>query len=256
MSRKIEDIDAKKIALVDAAANRRKFFLIKRSKAMDKLIKLLKNLLGEEVVTDEAIELLKSHSEETITELEKALEVLGGYDGDFPGEVEDAVKSLTKFASIDFPIAKPDEEKEESIDELIEVVEKAGSKFSKATEAQLMKIKEAIDKLLAEKAEDVKKKVGDEELSPEVTAQLAKLKEFEDKEAEDLKKVAKEKEEAEKAEMADMKKTQDDLKKEIDDLKLKTKKRGVKKGLDEKEEEETDEDLWPSLTLPHVIDKE
>lgn len=223
---------------------------------MDNLIKLLKSVLGDEAVTEEAIESLKSLSKETITELEKALEVLGGYEGDFPGEVEDAVKSLTKFASIDFPIAEPNEEpKEESIDEFIEVVEKAGSKFSKATEAQLMKIKEAIDKLLAEKAEDVKKKVGDKKLSPEVTAQLAKLKEFEDKEAEDLKKVAKEKEEAEKAEIADMKKTQDELKEQIEDLKLKSKKRGVKKGLEEKEEDETDEDLWPSLTLPHIEDE-
>ena len=248
MARKLEDIEAKKIALVDAAANKRKFYLIKRSKAMEKLITLLKDLLGEDTVTNEMTELLKAHSEETIVEITKSLETLSGYDGDFPGEIVDSLTSLAKFATIGYPVAKKEEEAEETIEDLIE---KAGSKFSKATEAQLIKIKEAIDKLLATKEDEVKKLAGDEKLSPEVIAKLAKLKELEEKEAEALRKAADEKEKAKETEIEDMKKKQDKLQEKIDELELKTKKRGVKKGLTDEEElaEETDEDLWPSLNL-------
>jgi len=249
MPRKLEDIETTKIALVDAAANKRKFYLIKRrNKAMEQLIKLLKNLLGEDTITDESIELLKSHSEETITEIEEALTVLEGYVGDLPGDAVNSLKTLTKFASIDFPVAKQNEDEEEEFDTWFE---KAGKRFSKTTLADLKKIKEAIDNILTEKEDEVKKKTGGKEnLSPETIAKLEKLEEMETKEAAELKKEAEEKEKAKETEIEDMKKKQDKLQEKIDELELKTKKRGVKKGLEENEEEEdTDEDFFPSMNL-------
>ena len=220
---------------------------------MEQLIKLLKDLLGEDAITEEKTELLKSHPEETINEITKALETLGGYDGDFPGEIVDSVKTLTKFASIDFPVAKQDEGKEKEEDEDFDAwFEKAGKRFSKTTLADLKKIKEAIDNILTEKEDDVKKNSQDgENLSEETIAKLEKLKEMEEKEAEAVKKAAEEKEKAKEDEIKEMKKSQKELQEKIEELELKTKKRGVKKGLDENtdEDEDTDEDFFPSMNL-------
>lgn len=51
MARKLIDLEVEEVSLVDAAANRTKFAIIKRRVIMDELTALLKALLGEEVTT-------------------------------------------------------------------------------------------------------------------------------------------------------------------------------------------------------------
>ena len=55
MPRKLKEIEADEVSLVDKAANKTKFFILKRSKLMDEFIKILKQWFGEDVLTDEEI---------------------------------------------------------------------------------------------------------------------------------------------------------------------------------------------------------
>jgi hypothetical protein len=235
MARKLKDIDVAEISLVDAAANREKFFIVKRRQAME-FLELLKKFLGDEDVSDEDIEKAKTLSEKAVKAIKGALNILNKYKEDMPSDVLTAIKTLTKYASYGYPAKKAEITDEEFIEE---VVEKAGSKFSKATLEQLKKIKDAIDKLLDSKLNLAQKKFGD--VSDEVRQRLEKLEQMEKEEAEKLKKAAEE---------AEAKKQ-----KEIDDLKARLekieKKKPVRKSIEGQDDKDDDYDddgpKWPSL---------
>ena len=235
MPRKLKEIELEEVSLVDKAANKTKFFITKRSKLMDEFIKILKQWFGEDVLTDEEIAKAKGLPAETVEAAKGALGNLIQYKDDYPDDYLDALNIVIKGAVIEREIAAPAAADDDKLD-----VEKAGAKFSKATMAQLKRMKEIIDKLLAAK-EDFGKGEGDEKLSDETTAKLEELDAYKRKEKEDL----------EKATADEKKKEQERLEKlesEIADLK---KKRGVKKGIEGQEGDEEDDDdtpKWSSLT--------
>jgi len=249
MARKIKDIDVAEISLVDSAANRKKFFITKRRVFMDKLLSVLKKLIGEEDVTDAKIEKLKNLSDEAVTNLTESLEQLAEFKDDYPPPTLAAVQAITKLSTIDAPEAKEAKEVD-FIDEMSDVT-KAGARLNKATITQLKKIKDVIAKILGD-LEGVAK--GDhKDLPDDVVTKLAEL--------EQIKKADAEKKESEKdtAILDELKKVNTRL----ETLEKKPTSKAVKKGLDTDEPIEdneegdkkgkvkkSDQELWPSLVNP------
>lgn len=254
MSRKLKDIEAVEISLVDAAANRKKFFLKKRRQDMDELIKLIKDIFGEAAFTDEELELCKAEGDkvpaEALKAIKSALLTLSKYKDDMPDDVLSAIKTLAKYStSYGYPAKKSADGDEEPFD-----VDKAGKRLSKATLEQLQKIKEIVDTLLSQRDDDLKKK-GYDKLPPEVKA---KLEELETLKAANLKK-----EEIDKQEKAEkrIKDLEEKLEKQTKRLEAILKGDVDSKQLDELDDEDeekdkdqdpkkvkkSDADLWPSL---------
>ena len=234
MPRKLKEIEADEVSLVDKAANKTKFFILKRSKLMDEFIKILKQWFGEDVLTDEEIAKAKELPTEIVKAAKSALENLSEHKDVYPDDYLDALNVVVKGALIERKITVTDET-EFDIEKLTE------EQFSKATLKQLKKLKEIVDKLLETKEKATKSKDG-EKLSDEMVAKLEELEEYK----------RKEKEATEKAAAEEKKKEQERLKKlesEIEELK---KKRGVKKGIEgqegDKEDDDKDTPEWPSLT--------
>lgn len=234
MPRKLKEIEADEVSLVDKAANKTKFFILKRSKLMDEFIKILKQWFGEDVLTDEEIAKAKELPTEIVKAAKSALESLSEHKDVYPDNYLDALNVVVKGALIERKITVTDET-EFDIEKLTE------EQFSKATLKQLKKLKEIVDGLLTAKEDTTKSKDG-EKLSDEMVAKLEELEEYK----------RKEKEATEKAATEEKEKEQERLKKlesEIEELK---KKRGVKKGIEgqEGDKEDGDEDTpkWSSLT--------
>jgi hypothetical protein len=222
MARKLTEIDVAEISLVDAAANRKKFYIIKRGKTMKTIINLLKSVLGEEGLTAE--EITKAEAaimpEGTAEAVGGALAVVDQYKNTFPEAVEAAVQTLIKSAVLGY---QPEGEAS---------IEKVGARLSKATLEEVKKIRECIDSTLGGvKALKQAKAIADgligdgvpddkeksdkyAGLPPEVRARLEKLDDIEAQAAEDLKKAAdkrvtdlEEAVKAQKAEIEALKKT-------------------------------------------------
>jgi len=104
---KLKDIQVKLVSIVETPAIRRKFCVIKEAQSMDKLIELLKSILGE--VPAEAVEFLKKLDAAAAEALKKALEILSKYVGDFPDDVKEAVAILARAASSGYGYPKPKE---------------------------------------------------------------------------------------------------------------------------------------------------
>lgn len=227
---KLKDITVTAIALVDKAANRKKrFFIVKRSKSMDEFIELIKNWLGEDELTDEQVAKIGEFDEEKIKEFTKAIEELDEYKDSMTDEFKAAAITLMKSAIYDYPVKDVEVEFD---------IEKAGASLSKATKAQLEKIKGIIDGLLKLKT-DKAKGLSDEQLAKleKAEAILKADEERKEKEAEGLKK--KEKEEKE------------DLLKRIEKLE---KTKGVKTSIDDdgnkiKKEDDDFVDHYPSMPV-------
>lgn len=234
MPRKLKEIEADEVSLVDKAANKTKFFILKRSKLMDEFIKILKQWFGEDVLTDEEIAKAKELPTETVEAATSALESLSEHKDVYPDDYLDALNMIIKGALIERKITVTDET-EFDIEKLTE------EQFSKATLKQLKKLKEIVDGLLKAKEETTKSKDG-EKLSDEVVAKLEELDEYK----------RKEKEAAEKTAADEKKKEQEEIQKLKDDIEELKKKRGVKKGIEGQEggKEDDDEDTpkWTSLT--------
>jgi hypothetical protein len=243
-ARKIKDIEADEISLVDKAANRRKFFITKRRKiVMDELITLLKTKLGEDAISDDQTAKIQALSEDKATILKAALEKVGSYDDvNFPEDLEGALDDIIKLAAFEYPVPVPAE-----FD--IEDIEKAGKTLSKATISQLRKIKELVEGLIGDKEKKTKGADG-EKLSDETLAKLEKLEKLEAAEDEALKKT----EDDEKKKLRD---ELDELKTTVEKL---GKKKPVKKGLEGQTgegggDDDSEEDIkkgkdigeWPSL---------
>lgn len=260
---KIKDIDVAELSLVDFAANRKVFSIIKREDQMDELIKLLKSFIGAtEEELKEWIEKAKDLPAEAINAIKGALNLLKKYEDVLPDDLMPAIKTLGKYASYGYPAKK-----EKSADPDIDV-EKVGARLSKATLEQLKMIKEVIEKFLGEgpnmkkvklmledliKTADVAKS---QNLAPEIAAQLQELETYKKKEQEDLK----------KAEAKEMKDLKDLVKKQGDEItelkKSKGKSAQAKDGDDDQDDKDKIEkkadfdkagkptrDLWPSVNI-------
>jgi len=238
MARKLKDVEIEEITICDEPANRKKFYILKHGGIkMDKLLEVLKKILGDEEINDTSIEKIKGLPEENIESLRKALDEIEGYQENFPPALDEAFLSLAKSATYDYPV------KESELD--FEDVKKAGASLSKATVAQLKKIQDIIEKLIGEKTKKLKKKDGEEEIEiPEdIQKRLDKLDKIEKEAKEKAEKEAKEKAEKEEKEKAE-------LLKRIEKLE---KKRGTKKSIDGQDDDAGDdndeEDPFPSIPV-------
>lgn len=243
LPRKLKDIDVAEISLVDEAATHKKFFIQKRRRIMEKLIELLKSYLGEDTeVTAEQLEKIKAISEEGGNAIHKALECLDQYKEELPEDYVEATTTLVKASTFDYPAAQPEEL---TIDGLIE---KAGKTLSKATIAQLNKIKTIVEGLLGE-IKNVKKEYkieGDD--SAEVLKKLEELEKLKSAERERLEKEKKEKAAASEQRIKSLEDEIEKLKKA--DLK----KQGLEGQTDDDDDEDkkknkddSKKDHWPSL---------
>jgi len=251
MARKLKDMDIEAIALVDKAANRKKFYIIKRNKpketkTMD-IAKILKAFFGADAVKEETITKAQELPEAKVQAIGEALEVFTKYDHDeFPEDLIEASRNLANEALSPVQIDKEAELSDEQI------IEKAGAALSKATRAQLERIKAIVDKML--EAKEKKAAADHKDLPEDVVRKLAELDEL--KEANEKAELAK-KEEKEKARDTEI----EELKKQLTTITEKLKERGVKKGLTDDDLE--DDDLkegkddknkkkvgqWPSLSV-------
>lgn len=212
MPRKLEDIDVEEISLVESAANRRRFLILKKETQMEWIESLKKFLDGgdedeEFKLKDEDIAKAKEMDEKAIKAISGALNILEKYKDVFPQDVLNAMKTLTKYAAYGYPEKKKSElEGEEYAKELIE---KAGAKLSKATREQLEKIMKIIEDLIGKK-EDSAKEDFDKLPDKEVKVRLAKLASMEDAEKE---RIRKEEEEKDKDREGRIKTLEDEIKK-------------------------------------------
>jgi hypothetical protein len=256
MPRKLSDIEVEEVSLVDAAANRKKFAIIKRRHDMDELIKLLKGMMDD--AKDEDLEKAKEIPEEASKALKSALTTLNKYKGDFPGDVLDAIKILTKYASYGYGYP---EKKGEELSK--EAIEKLGARLSKATIEQLKMVKEVfgtldfkglkkaieiIDKLI--EGADIEKSAKYKGLPEDVRQRL--LKQDDDEAARQRK--------AEQDSLAEIVKTAlaDGIKPIEARLDKVEKIKGIKKSIDgqdtdadaDADKDKVAVDKWPSLSSP------
>jgi len=244
MARKLKDLDINFIALVEDGAVRKRFYL-KKEKEMEKFIELLKGLFGEEGLTEDDIAKAKELSDESVEAITGALNAITVYSDSFPPEFLKAQLTLLKHASCGRVVEKAELTDEEFAKHLIENIEKVGASLSKATRAQIERIRDICAKMLETRSE---KKKGDDEkenLSTETLDKLDELERLKKAEADRVKKEASEKNE-------------EDIKKLIKDtveesLKPLLKEKGITKKIKDQEKEEVEkegiEDPFPSIQL-------
>ena len=239
MPQKLKDIDIEEVSLVNLAANRKKFCILK-GETMDKLLEILK-AMGI-VPTPEEIEKIKRLPAATATSLEGALPNISKYADDMPEAVLEALKTIAKAAVMSGP------EGEGGEPEL--TIEKIGARLSKATKDELTKLKTAcknaetiVDALLADGSEDAKKYAG-----LDAKTLITKLQKADATEAAEAEAVAKAKETP----------APDPKDAKISDLTARLEKlekaRGPKTGIkgqetDAETTEKADKPFWPSLTI-------
>ena len=193
--RKLKDIDIEEISVVESGANRKKFY-IKKEKKMEKFLELLKGLFGEEGLAEEDIAKAKKLSDEEVEAITGAMNAIAVYSDSFPPEFLKAQLTLLKQASCGRVVEKTELTEEDYSKYLIENIEKVGASLSKATRAQIERIRDICAKMLESKTEKKKKKEDEEEkLSNETLDKLDKLTRMEKEEAERVKKETDEKSE-------------------------------------------------------------
>jgi hypothetical protein len=262
MARKLTDIEVEEISLVDAAANRKKFSIIKREKSMDELIKILK-ALGI-TLTAEEVEKAKGLPEDATKAIKEAVGLLGKYKDEMPEDVLSAVQTLTRYASetpAAFPGgAAPFKAKTEKADDEVSL-EKIGARLSKATKAELAKLKTMIGEGFTKAQDILDAMLGSGEPDPDLAKYAGKRDELVtvlkageaaiEAEAEAISKAAKAKDDAAEAR----------IKKLEDEIAGLRKTRGISKGIKGQDDEpKLDKDgkpiekhegtLWPSLAGP------
>ncbi len=240
--RKIIDIDIEEISLVDAAANRKKFYLKKRGTTMDKLKKLLKSILGEDP-SEVQIQKLQAQPPAETESLTGALVVLEKYQEDLPEDLAECTVALVKSA-----ISGSASEDAEAFD-----VDKVGARLSKATKDDLVKIKALVDRMLeSDKPGKTEKTEKYDGLPEEIRTRLEALDE-----QERLEKKAKET--ALEAENTKLKEAVEGLISRVEKME---KRRVSKQTATDPEDDEDDpvtkkgEPLWPSLAGPIVAPRE
>jgi len=243
--RKLKEIVIDELSLVESAANRKKFF-IKKEKEMEKFIELLKGLFEEEGLTEEDIAKAKELPDESVDAITGALNAITVYSDSFPPEFMKAQLTLLKHASCGRVVEKTELTEEDFAKYLIENIEKVGASLSKATRAQIERIRDICAKMLESKTE--KKKADDEEekLSNETLDKLDELKRLKKADADRVKKEASEKNEE------DIKVL---IKDSIDEaLKPILKEKGISKKLKDQDKEDVEKDDevvddYPSIQL-------
>jgi len=241
--RKLKEIVIDELSLVESAANRKKFF-IKKEKEMEKFIELLKGLFKEEGLTEEDIAKAKELPDESVEAITGALNAIEVYSDSFPPEFMKAQLTLLKHASCGRVVEKAELTDEDFSKYLIENIEKVGASLSKATRAQIERIRDICAKMLG--AKDEKKKGDDEEekLSTETLDKLDKLERMEKEEAD-----RKEKEKSEKS-VEDIKVL---IKDSIDEaLKPILKEKGISKKLKDQDKEDVEKDDEVKDNFPSI----
>jgi hypothetical protein len=258
MARKLTDIEVEEISLVDAAANRKKFAIIKRKHTMDKLIELLKSIGLE--LTAEELEKAGAMSEEAQKAIRMAVGLLAKYKDEMPADVLAAVQTLARGATTAPAAAPVAAHKAAGGDEEV-TLEKVGARLSKATKAELAKLKamigegfskaqDILDAMLAEDGADPALKKYDGKPDDLIAVIKAGEKAMTDAKTA-VEKAAKDKEDAIEAR----------FKKLEDENAALRKSRGISKGIKAQDgEPELDKDgkpikkhegpLWPSLGGP------
>lgn len=205
---------------------------------------ILKSIFGDKCIEEDfaKVEELK---DEKVQALGTALETFQKYDvEEFPEELIDATKDLVKSSMETVEVEK---EARFTVEKIIEEMEKAGASLSKATKAQLEKIKGIIEGMLKLKTD---KSVGNHKDLPEDV--IAKLDAYNDLKE----KVKKENLEKEAEKTKEKEKEFEDLKTKMAKLEADLKKRGNSKSLedDPPDEDKGDEvkkkdkvNKWPSL---------
>ena len=200
---------------------------------MNEFLELIKNWLGEEELTEEQTAKINALDDEKVKELTKAIEEFEEYKENMPEDLEKATLSLMKSAIYDYPTK---EAKEVEFD-----IDKAGASLSKATKAQLEKIKGIIDGLLKLKTE--------------------KIKGLSDEQAEKLEKaeaILKADEERKAKEAGELKKKEETEKKDLlDRIAALEKIKGIKKSIDsddkdkdkDTDDDEDEKDWYPSIPV-------
>ncbi|NVM21425.1 MAG: hypothetical protein HWN68_06560 [Desulfobacterales bacterium] len=171
MPRRLKDLEVEEISLVDSAATRKQFYIVKRrNQQMEEFVELLKSFLGEDEITDEDIEKANKVPEAALKAIKGAVNILNKYKADFPPEILNALKTLTKYAAYGYPSKRVEKV---DLSDLLDV-EKAGAKLSKATVEELKKVLKIIESIIGEREKEVKKTYG--ELPADVVAQLEELR--------------------------------------------------------------------------------
>jgi hypothetical protein len=134
-------LEVLEVSLVDAAANKKRFYLKKRRTSM-KFLDTIKKFLGGDL-SKEQIKKVGELPEDTAVEIVSALEVLKRNRDAWPDEFEDAVKALVKFSTTDYPLVESDDEGEMNL-------EKTGARLSKLTKEQLTGLRDIVAKLITE----------------------------------------------------------------------------------------------------------
>lgn len=250
-SRKLKDITIEEISVVESGANRKKFFIKKKEKEMEKekFLELLKGLFGEEGLADEDIAKAKELPDESVEAITGALNVIGNYSDAFPSDFKEAQLTLLKHASCGRVVEKSELTDEDFATYLIENIEKVGASLSKATRAQIERIRDICAKMLDSKTEKKKKDDEEEKLSTETLDKLDKLERMEKEEVDRVKKEAGEKNEEDTKQLV-----KDTIEEILEPILPLLKEKGKPKKLMGQEEEEVKKesevkDNYPSIQL-------
>lgn len=251
MADRLKDIEIDEISLVDFAANRKKFLIIKngkkntqrllamqgdggiineRVKKMKELRKLFEDYFGdgfekEEFEKFEKVEL----KAEILKEMKDAMGLVNKYQDDLPSELKEAVGILAKYASYGYGTT---EKRGDDFEKALEkALEKSGAKLSKSTIEQVTKAIEILSKMIGL---ELKKKTDAEIIKEEIESLKKAIED-----------VGKEKE---KTGIEKLTETIDALQKR---LKTVEKNKGVKKSLDgddgDEDSDNGSESDWPSF---------
>lgn len=245
MADRLKDIEIDEISLVDFAANRKKFLIIKNSKKntqeslamqgdngiingkvkkMKELKKLFKDYFGDKFEKEEFEKFEKVELKtEILKEMKDAMVLVNKYQDDLPTDLKKGIGVFVKYASYGHEI-------EDTDDELKKALKKAGAALSKSTVEQVNKAIEILSKLVGL---ELKKKTDAEIIKEEIES----LK----KSIEDAGK---------KKEKTDVEKLTDTIDALQERLKTVEKKKGLKKSIDEDETNNNkSESDWPSFDL-------
>ena len=246
--RKLKDIDIEEISVVESGANRKKFY-IKKEKKMEKFLELLKGLFGEEGLAEEDIAKAKKLSDEEVEAITGAMNAIAVYSDSFPPEFLKAQLTLLKQASCGRVVEKAELTEEDFAKYLIENIEKVGASLSKATRAQIERIRDICAKMLESKTEKKKKADEEEKLSTETLDKLDKLARMEKEEAD-----RKEKEAGEKSEENTKQLIKDTMEEILEPIMPLLKEKGKTKKLKDQENEDVKKDgevvdEYPSMKI-------
>lgn len=292
MPRELQDIDVDEISLVDIPAIRKKFLIVKKDKKdmqktsetdqdnsdienlikeeelmkINELIELYKKLTGdEEDFSEKETELMKKLSDEAVSAIKGALNILNKFKGDFSEELKDAVGVLAKYVTKAYPYPYPAKKSDEDL-------EKAGRKISKDTLAAIKKAIKILNEVFS-KGDDTKKAISilSDLLSDEEKKALKKTDEEKERADKEKERADKEKERDEKFDSAikgateTIEKLGKDLEekdKNISELtkRLETleKAKGTKKQIEGQDEDDGDGEVkksdkpWPSFDFEIV----